>query len=131
MNISSNEKQGSNLKSSEGVMSLVVCSDAHLDWTTHGVSRFAEVACAMDEAIDKAISLAHTRPTGFLFLGDLSDPEPGSVVYAIQKQLLRMVSALITEQIPQLWLVGNHDVIEDGERRHTMTMLEAFTMRND
>lgn len=102
-------------------MKLLVTSDWHLDAVTSGVSRFDEVARAVEQSLTHAL---HERADYYLFLGDLCDPDaaraPRCAAYAIQTAW-RLAQA----GIPSRWLTGNHDVIEDGSGTSTLAPLVA------
>lgn len=102
-------------------MKLLVTSDWHLDAVSAGVPRFDEVARAVEQAVETA---KRERVDLFLFLGDLCDPDaaraPRCVAYAI-----KVAADLARSGIPSRWLVGNHDVIEDGSGTSTLSPLAA------
>lgn len=102
-------------------MKLLVSSDWHLDAMSAGVPRFAEVQRAVEHAVATA---KRERVDLFLFLGDLCDPDasraPRCVAFAIQ-----VAADLSRSGIPSRWLVGNHDVIEDGSGTSTLSPLAA------
>lgn len=105
-------------------MKIVVTSDWHLDAVTAGVPRFAEV----ERAVQQSVALAEqVRADLYLFLGDLCDPDasraPRCVAFAIE-----VAAALARKGIPSRWLVGNHDVIEDGSGTSTLTPLAAASV---
>jgi DNA repair exonuclease SbcCD nuclease subunit len=102
---------------------LLLCSDAHVDASTAGFSRFEDVR---DALWDAALAAVEERVDFFVFLGDLCDPDRGhaheSVALAIE------VAAHIDiagGNIPQWWLTGNHDVLEDGSGTSTIEPLGA------
>ena len=107
---------------------LVVTSDWHLDAVTTGVSRFDELVSAAWQTVDAAISLkARTKePVVFLFLGDLCDPDCGVDAWKIATAVTSMAIKLGENELPSVWLVGNHDVIEDGSGRSTLSPLMAL-----
>ncbi len=100
-------------------MKVVVATDAHYDWTTLGVSRFGEVAAAMDHAVTHAI--AH-RAGLFVFAGDLAETSGAGMLRGIE-HAVQCASRLWQQHIPSLWLTGNHDVIEDGLRTSNLAPL--------
>ena len=104
-------------------MKLLVVSDLHLDWTTHGVSRFDELHEALHgEVLTRAIE----EPVdAFLFLGDLCDPDSGPVVFRAMASVILLARKLESHGIEQVWITGNHDVIEDGSGTTTLTPLAA------
>ena len=102
-------------------MKIVISSDWHLDAVTSGIPRFDEVARAVQQTVEAA---KRERADLYLFLGDLCDPDasraPRCVAYAIQ-----VAAELARAGIPSRWLVGNHDVIEDGSATSTLSPLAA------
>ena len=102
-------------------MKLLLFSDAHFDAVTAGVVRFDEIkaalACVIADAIEQQVNAV-------LFLGDLCDPDSvcshAAAACAIESMLV-----LGEEQIHSRWLVGNHDVIEDGSGSSSMSALSA------
>lgn len=102
-------------------MKILTTSDWHLDASTAGFARFSDLCAAVDQTVETAIK---ERVDLYLFLGDLCDPDgnraPRCVAKAIQAaQLLR------NKMITSRWLVGNHDVIEDGSGTSTLSPLAA------
>jgi DNA repair exonuclease SbcCD nuclease subunit len=107
------------------VSKIVVSSDWHLDHSTYGVQRFGDVAQAVRQTVDAAIA---ERADLYLFTGDLCDPDDGpwalqSVGFAIE-----VATALLRRGIASWWLAGNHDVIEDGTGRTTLSPLRALDL---
>lgn len=109
----------------ESVVKMLVTSDWHLDATTAGADRFDDVAQAVEETVEAASS---EQVDLFVFLGDLCDPDanraPRCVAFAIV-----VARRLHAASIRSRWLVGNHDVIEDGSGTHTMTPMQAAQVR--
>lgn len=101
-------------------MKLLVTSDWHLDWTTHGVDRFEELRAAVRETVDTAI---RERVDLYLFLGDLCDPDSGSSVFRCVEVAIEAATRLAGNRIQSVWMAGNHDVIEDGSGRTTLAPL--------
>lgn len=104
-------------------MKLAVSSDWHPDWKTHGVDRFEEVEKAVNYTIDKAIE---EEVDGYAFLGDLCDPDAGSVVFRCVELMLKSACRLSRAGIPNFWMPGNHDVIEDGSGDTTLSPMRAL-----
>jgi DNA repair exonuclease SbcCD nuclease subunit len=104
-------------------MRSLVSSDWHPDWTTYGVSRFDEVERAIKLTVQQAIDncVGH-----YFFLGDLCDPDTGPVVFRCVKLALQVATTLAVHQIHSHWLVGNHDVIEDGSGSSTLSPIGAL-----
>lgn len=104
-------------------MKIVACSDAHLDWTTAGVARFDEIRDAMRAAADAAASGGADL---FAFVGDLCDPDSGSVVLRCVEVAIGIATALGNCGIPTLWIAGNHDVVGDGFGTTSLSPLRAL-----
>ena len=104
-------------------MKLLVFSDVHLDWVTHGVSRFEEIRTTMiglaGMAIEENVDLV-------MFLGDFCDPDSGPVVYRAVNTMIGMAVSLREAGIKSLWIAGNHDVIEDGTGTTTLHPMQAI-----
>jgi len=98
------------------VVKLIVASDFHLDASTAGMPRYDDVTKACDEIVQTAVKVEANM---FLFLGDLTDPDSvrshRAVAYGIGLAL-----RLAPFGIASRWLVGNHDVIEDGSGDSTL-----------
>lgn len=101
-------------------MKFVCSSDWHPDVTTLGVSRFNEVQRAVRKSVEHAIAIKADR---YLFLGDLCDPDSGPIVFRCVGLALWAATTLEGAGIPSHWLVGNHDVIEDGSGTSTLQPL--------
>lgn len=102
-------------------MKLLVTGDWHGDWYTAGVRRFEDVRNAA-QTIMEAVRIE--CPDLFLFLGDLTDPDVGA--FATNEMAIRFSHSLRGGTY-QRWLVGNHDVVEDGYGTHAMLPLAAVT----
>jgi DNA repair exonuclease SbcCD nuclease subunit len=95
---------------------IVVSGDWHLDHVTAGVERFDEVVAAMGRVFEAA-----EQSDLFIFLGDLCNPESPRAWRAVE-YAVRWAGMLHTQQ---LWLTGNHDIVEDGCRSSTLSPLDA------
>lgn len=98
-------------------MKLLCVSDLHLDVVTMGVPRFPELVDALMHTVEVAIA---AKVDGYVFLGDLCDPDSGPVVFRCVELAIRTADFLRRNGIPSWWLAGNHDVIEDGSGRTTL-----------
>lgn len=107
-------------------MKILVTSDWHPDWTTAGVERFDDVEHAVEEALEMCVE---QRVDAFVFAGDLCNPgthrAPRSMALAV-----RTAERLQDEGIDQLWIPGNHDVIEDGHGLDTLAVLSELGYAN-
>jgi DNA repair exonuclease SbcCD nuclease subunit len=105
-------------------MTLILnSSDWHADWVTAGVDRYDDVA----EAVAQTVWAARAEKVDlYLFTGDLSDPDDGPRALRAVKLALDVARELRDAGIPSAWVAGNHDVIEDGGGRSTLTPLAAM-----
>lgn len=98
---------------------IVVTSDWHLDAMTAGFARFDDVRASVDDSVNAAIDMGVIL---YAFTGDLCDPyvtrAHGCAEYAAY-----VAARCAAAGIPSRWLVGNHDVIEDGHGNNTMSAL--------
>lgn len=104
-------------------MRLLQTSDWHLDWVTFGISRFDEIDRAVQTTCETAVK---EKCTDYFFTGDLCDPDSGPVVFRCVDLAIRAAMFLTYAGIRSHWLVGNHDVIEDGSGTSTLTPLRAL-----
>lgn len=104
-------------------MKLVVCSDAHLDWVTAGVSRFEEIERALRAAAHHAVRV---RADAFVFAGDLCDPDSGPVVLRCADVIVSIAHWLFANDVRSIWVAGNHDVVHDGNGTTSLTPLRAI-----
>jgi DNA repair exonuclease SbcCD nuclease subunit len=104
-------------------MKLLATGDWHLDRVSMGVSRFAEIECAVWQTVhlarEKQIDL-------YAFMGDLADPDCGMVVFRCLKLAIDVARSLAKFNIPSIWLAGNHDVIEEGHGETTLTPMRSL-----
>jgi len=104
-------------------MRIVVCSDLHLDWVSSGVSRFDEVAAAVDRIVDVAIE---READAWLFAGDAMNPDSGSCVFRCLDVLVRATGRCHRNGIRSILIAGNHDTIEDGRSDTTLSPLRSL-----
>jgi len=104
-------------------MKILVTGDWHLDHITQGVTRFPELQDVVRKMVETAID---EEVDAFVFGGDLCDPDSGSCVFRAVRVALGAAMALNDARIPNYWLVGNHDVIEDGTGDTTLDPLLAL-----
>lgn len=105
-------------------MKAVVASDFHADWTSLGIARFDEVRLAALQAVNYAISI---KAGLFLFPGDLADPDTGGGTFRAIALAIELALMLAKEDIPSVWINGNHDVCEDGTGVSTLTPLAQLS----
>jgi DNA repair exonuclease SbcCD nuclease subunit len=103
-------------------MKIVLCSDPHADKKTAGLDRYADVARAMEETVDHAVRV---KADLWACLGDLADPDDGPDALRAAELAIRCSQRLAYQKISSLWVMGNHDVIEDGSGRSTLSPLRA------
>lgn len=104
-------------------MKVVASSDWHVDWNTHGVSRFQEVKEAAHRTVDRAVEEGADL---YVFAGDLCDPDTGSSVFRCVELAIDVATRLASRGIASAWIAGNHDVIEDGSGDTTLSPLRAL-----
>lgn len=102
-------------------MKLVITGDWHLDRMTAGFDRFDDVSRGIDATIFAAIK---QRADLYVFLGDLANPHSVRSHRAAAKAIESAIK-LRDSGIESLWIVGNHDVIEDGSCTSTLSALAA------
>lgn len=101
-------------------MRLCISSDWHLDKFTSGLCRFDDVT----RSVRAVVALAKSeRCDGFVFMGDLADPGPAA--HRCSAFAIKVASNLAGAGIWSRWLVGNHDVVEDGSGSSTLSPLAA------
>lgn len=98
-------------------MRIVASGDWHLDAFTGGLSRFEDLSARVDEVIGEA-----EQSDLFVFLGDLTDPDTEGTHRAVQAAC-EVASNLASRGVPSAWIVGNHDVLEDGNQTSTLAAL--------
>lgn len=100
-------------------MKLVFSSDWHGDVITQGVDRYDEVDRGVMESVGHATDI---KADAYFFGGDLCDPHTARAHRSVMLAHKAAYTLNITG-IPSYWLVGNHDVIEDGSGGHTLMSL--------
>lgn len=100
-------------------MKIVFSSDWHGDAITQGVDRYDEVERSVMETVHHAIKV---NADAYVFCGDLCDPHASRSHRAVALAH-QVASTLRSHMIHSYWLVGNHDVIEDGSGSHTLMSL--------
>lgn len=88
---------------------LVISSDWHLNWVTHGVRRLPELIAGMHQ-----VAAALDPGDTFVFMGDFCDPDTGANAFAALQELIAFATELRERGVIQYYMAGNHDVIEDG-----------------
>lgn len=100
-----------------------ITSDWHLDAVTAGVSRRREVHDAVQEIVERA----RIEGAGFIFAGDLCDPDAlDSHRHTAAAVKIAMQLGAGSPRVQSLWMVGNHDIVEDGHQTTTLSPLAAM-----
>jgi len=102
-------------------MRILFFSDLHLDTVTAGVPRWDDLTGGLDKIYEAAVA---ERVDLVVFAGDWCDPgtKASRCIWRAGYEAARYAGA----SIPTRWLVGNHDVIEDGHGSHVLLPLKAF-----
>lgn len=105
-------------------MTRILCSsDWHADHKTSGVDRYDDVAEAVAQTVRVAVE---ERVDLYLFTGDLCDPDDAPRALRAVALAVEAAGRLSSEGIESWWLAGNHDVVEDGSGRTTLSPLAAL-----
>jgi DNA repair exonuclease SbcCD nuclease subunit len=107
------------------VSRIFVSSDWHADACTYGVARYGDVRQAALQVVD---ACEKERGDLFLFLGDLCDPDDCPAALQAVELAVGIATRLAFRKIPSWWIAGNHDVIEDGTGRTTLSVLRALCL---
>lgn len=99
---------------------IVNSSDWHTDAATYGVQRFQDVGDAVRQTVRAAIA---EKADLYLFTGDLCDPDDGPWALQSIGFIISVAVELSRHGIPFWAIAGNHDVIDDGTGRTTLTPL--------
>ncbi len=103
-------------------MKILATSDWHVDATTAGFSRFDDVVRSVERTVEAAIE---EKVGLYLFTGDLCDPDLGKA-HTAAALTIASASRLLDHGIRSMWVVGNHDVVEDGTGTSTLEPLAAY-----
>lgn len=87
----------------------LLTSDWHGDKSTAGLPRFDDVMSSARRAAELAVAL---RVDWYVFLGDLTDPEPGA--HRVVAAAIEVFTFLLARRIGVVVLGGNHDACEDS-----------------
>lgn len=102
-------------------MKLVATSDWHLDQSTAGVDRYDDTCQAIDVSVDAAIEM---KANAYLMCGDLTDPNNVRSHRSVTKAIA-VQRRLRENKVQPIFVAGNHDVIEDGSGKTTLSPLAA------
>lgn len=103
-------------------MKILVTGDWHLDARTAGFDRFEDLRSAVDWTVAFAAAAGVDL---YVNLGDLCDPDTTRSHRAVGLAC-ETAAALARHGIAQVWLAGNHDVIEDGTGSTTLAPLAGW-----
>lgn len=102
-------------------MRILTCGDLHADAYTAGLQRFADVERSLWGAARLAVEQGCAY---FVQVGDLCDPGPQASRCAAVA--IEVSAWLIVRGVRVRWLVGNHDVVEDGTGSSTLEPVAEF-----
>lgn len=98
-------------------MKLLVTGDWHGDAVTAGYRRAADV----EAAVLRTVAYARDAKVDlYAFLGDLTDPDSGSATLRAVEIAMLAAERLNAYGVRNVWVAGNHDVVEDGSGRTTL-----------
>lgn len=104
-------------------MKILVTGDWHLDARTAGFDRFEDLRAAVSWTVDIA---DREHVDLYVMLGDLCDPDTTRSHRSIGLAC-ETAASLADRGIAQVWIAGNHDVIEDGSGSTTMAALAGWS----
>lgn len=104
-------------------MKILVTGDWHLDARTAGLDRFEDLRAAVNWTVEVA---EREHVDLYVMLGDLCDPDTTRSHRAIGLAT-ETAASLADRGIAQVWIAGNHDVIEDGTGSTTMAALAGWS----
>lgn len=88
----------------------MISSDWHGDAVTAGLRRYEDLV----DAVTQTVAVAKREQVDtYVFAGDLCDPDTAQSHRSVGLAV-RTAMVLWAEGISSRWLVGNHDVVEDG-----------------
>jgi predicted phosphodiesterase len=106
-------------------MKILVTGDWHLDARTAGFDRYEDLR----DAVAWTVAVAETQHVDlYVMLGDLCDPDTTRSHRAVGLAC-ETAASLSDRGIAQVWIAGNHDVIEDGTGGTTMAALAGWSRR--
>lgn len=98
-------------------MKILLFSDWHGDQSTAGLRRIDD----LEGAFERVLAIAIEREVDYaFFLGDLADPDCGSILVRVLDSALSLAARLCAVGIGSIWISGNHDVLEDGSELSTL-----------
>lgn len=96
-------------------------SDTHGDVVTDGFERQRDVEEALDQVVEYC-----SGDDVFMHLGDCANPYTRGVHRAIGS-IMSAASKLGMRDVVNVWLTGNHDVVESGHLDHTLIGLKRMS----
>lgn len=101
-------------------MRFLVFSDLHLDAVTAGMRRIDD----LHQGLVQVANIAVERGADVVAcLGDISDPDAGSILVRAYDSLFGFVTSMQAADKHVIFVAGNHDVIEDGSGATTIRPL--------
>jgi len=91
-----------------------------MDAVTAGVPRFGDVRDGLADVVQQC---CERQLDAAVFCGDLCNPDAGSIVFRVLHAALLAAKQLSQAGIPSFWVAGNHDRVEDGTGRTTLSPL--------
>ena len=91
-------------------MKILFTGDWHLDRMTAGYDRFEDIRDAIEQTVNVAMD---SNIDMYVFLGDLANPN-NVRSHRAAATAMGVAETLRRAAIDSIWIVGNHDVIEDG-----------------
>lgn len=105
-------------------MKILLFSDAHGDSSTAGMRRIDDIS----RGFQRVTSIALEREVDIVsYLGDLADPDCGSIIVRVLDQMFLMATTLSDNHITFFLIAGNHDTIEDGSGISTLHPLDRIS----
>lgn len=102
--------------------SLFITSDWHGDWYTDGYSRHDDLR----QVLFKQVLPQVEEGDYFAFLGDVSNPFSRDVHLAVSLEVEVACELKAKGVHQQVWMTGNHDVVEDSSGSHTLMALKPL-----
>lgn len=100
-----------------------IVSDLHGDRFTDGYERLDDVQRALRQVVQLACEDARNeQDVVFIALGDYTNPDSRNVHRALAV-IADAAAQLSAADVDSYWLIGNHDVIEDGYGSHVLLAL--------
>lgn len=107
-------------------MRVLATGDWHTDWSTAGFVRQSDI---VEAGLELGRALAEHRIDLFVFDGDLCDPLSPRSIFAMT-HAVAFGRSVANEGYAQIWITGNHDVIEDGSGYSTLHPLAQCDFEN-